>query len=537
MVLPSLSSVQAERCRTELGYFTRQAWQLVEPGRQFVSNWHIEAIAEHLEMVSRREILRLAINIPPRHMKSLSTAVFWPAWEWLGPDASGAHKPGAETRFLYASYGEKLSTRDSLKCRRLIQSEGTRGGAGRTLVERIGYQGLLRLLYGDDAWQLTGDQNAKTRFENTRAGYRLATSVGGTATGEGGDIIVIDDPHKADEAESDTVREGVIEWHDGTMSSRFNDPKTGAEVLIMQRLHESDLTGHVLAQDAGVGEWVHLCLPAEYEPKHPFVWPDDPRSEQGELLWPERVGQRELDRLKRQMGSYKSAGQLQQRPAPEEGGILKRKWWRYFPPGWGPEEYPHFHEVVQSWDMAFKDTDGSDYVVGQVWGRFFADKYLLHQVRAKLEFTETVKAVQELTAWVEDRLPKHRGHAKLVEDKANGPAVISTLRRTVPGLIAVDPGPLGGKVARARAVAPEIESGNVFLPGAASSDGSDYDRTFTPGWVQQLVEECAAFPNASNDDQVDALSQALSRLAGLAGAVKSKGESRSQLGGVRDKAL
>jgi hypothetical protein len=346
-----------------------------------VSNWHIDAIAEHLEMVSRREILRLAINIPPRHMKSLSTAVFWPAWEWLRPTRRGGACAGRGDAVPVRVLRREAEHARQPEVPAADPVEGTRGGQGRTLVERIGYQGLLRLLYGDDAWALTGDQNAKTRFENTRAGYRLATSVGGTATGEGGDIIVIDDPHKADEAESDTVREGVIEWHDGTMSSRFNDPKTGAEVLIMQRLHESDLTGHVLAQDAGVGEWVHLCLPAEYEPKHPFVWPDDPRSEPGELLWPERVGQRELDRLKRQMGSYKSAGQLQQRPAPEEGGILKRAWWRYFPPGWGPDEWPHFHEVVQSWDMAFKDTDGSDYVVGQVWGRFFADKYLLHQVR------------------------------------------------------------------------------------------------------------------------------------------------------------
>ena len=537
MVLPSLADVQAERCRRQLGYFTRQAWQLVEPGRRFVSNWHIDAIGEHLEAVSRREILRLAINIPPRHMKSLSVAVFWPAWEWLQEgtgDDDGAHTPGPETRFLFASYGEKLATRDSLKCRRLVQSEGTRSSTSdRTLVETIGYQGLLRLLYGQDAWELTGDQNAKTRFENTRAGYRLSTSVGGTATGEGGDIIVIDDPHKADEAESDTVREGVIEWHDGTMSSRFNDPKTGAEVLIMQRLHEADLTGHVLEQDTGVGEWTHLCLPAEYEPNHPFVWPDDPRTEPGELLWPERVGERELDRLKRQMGSYKSAGQLQQRPAPEEGGILKRAWWRWHPNH--PGSWPHFHEVIQSWDMAFKDTDGSDFVVGQVWGRFFADKYLLHQVRDRIEFTETVHAVEALTDWVEDRLPKFKAHAKLVEDKANGPAVISTLRNTIAGLIPVDPE--GDKVARARAIAPDVEAGNVYLPGRGNSDGTGYDRTHTPGWVQRLVDEASSFPNSVHDDQVDALSQALLRLAGRSSGGEVRAGRGTRMGGVRNRAL
>lgn len=523
-MLPTLADVQAERCRRSLGYFTRQAWRLVEPGSPFVPNWHIDAIAEHLEAVSRREIRRLIINIPPRHMKSLGTAVFWPAWEWL-------QRP--ETRFLFASYAASLSTRDSLKCRRLIQTEGAgQDDPDRTVVEKVGYQGLLRLLYGDEAWELTGDQNAKTRFENTRTGYRLATSVGGTATGEGGDVIVIDDPHKADEAESDVVREGVIEWHDGTMSTRLNDPKTGAEVLIMQRLHEADLTGHILAQDDGHGQWTHLCLPAEYEPRHPFVWPDDPRTEPGELLWPDRVGPDELVALKRQMGSYKTAGQLQQRPAPEEGGILKRAWWRWYPPD---APWPHFHEVVQSWDMAFKDTDGSDYVVGQVWGRFFADKYLLRQVRRRIEFTETVHAVRDLTGWVEQRLPAHRAHAKLVEDKANGPAVIATLRHEIAGLIAVDPE--GDKVARARAVAPDVEAGNVYLPGFANGDGSDYDRTRTEGWVQQLVDECAAFPNAVNDDQVDALSQALRRLAGRGQEQRPRAGRRTEFGGIRDRSL
>ena len=162
--------------------------------------------------------------------------------------------------------------------------------------------------------------------------------------------------------------------------------------------------------------------------------------------------------------------------------------------------------------MAFSDTDGSDYVVGQAWRRFRADKYLLRQVRARIEFTDTVHAVRELTAWVEGAFPRHRSHAKLVEDKANGPAVISALGREIPGLIAVSP--QGDKVARARAVAPELESGSVHLPGHPREDSQGYDRARTPGWVQGLVDECASFPAGTHDDQVDALTQALLRLAG-----------------------
>ncbi len=175
-------------------------------------------------------------------MKSLAVTVFWPCWEWLS-------RP--ETRWLFASYAQTLSTRDSLKCRRLIERPGYEDprlpASERTLIERIGYSGLVSLLSrmrGDEPWELTGDQSTKQRFENSRTGYRIATSVGGAATGEGGDRVVCDDPHKADEAQSDVTRESVLEWWDQTMSTRLNHPKSGAMVIVMQRLHERDLTGH-----------------------------------------------------------------------------------------------------------------------------------------------------------------------------------------------------------------------------------------------------------------------------------------------------
>ncbi len=245
---------------------------------------------------------------------------------------------------------------------------------------------------------------------------------------------------------------------------------------------------------------------------------------------PKRIDQESLEQIKRSLGSYGSAGQLQQRPAPAEGAILKRAWWRFW--SGRAEGAPRFDEVLQSWDMAFSDTDGSDFVVGQVWAKLGADKYLIAQVRRRMEFTETVQAVRELSAWVEAEYPKHRSHLKLVEDKANGPAVISSLRRQVPGLTPVSP--KGDKVARARAVAPEVEAGNVHLPGAANAEGTGYDASQTPDWVRGLVEECAAFPNAAHDDQVDALSQALVRLAGGGGGRRRRERRPGVMAGVRE---
>jgi predicted phage terminase large subunit-like protein len=519
----ALDEVEAEMCAQSLGEFVAAAWPVIEQGTSYVPNWHIEAILEHLEAVSRGEIQRLIINIPPRHMKSLAVAVFWPAWVWL---------TSPHTRFLYASYSQQLSNRDSRRCRQLIESRGTRsrrdGESEGTLLERVGYRGLLALLE-HEPWRLAGDQNAKQRFENTQSGYRIATSVGGTATGDGGDVIVIDDPHKADEAESDTVRESVIDWHDGTMATRLNDPKRGARVLIMQRLHHRDLTGHLLAQ----GGWEHLCLPAEYEPNHPFAWPDDPRTEEGEPLWPSHVPVPELERLKRSLGSYRAAGQLQQRPAPAEGGILKRRWWRFFDPQ--TEALPHFTTIAQSWDTSFADTEDSSYVVGQLWGCFGAQRYLLRQLRGRMDFIQTLRAIEELSEWGQRNHSEQASRPIYIEDKANGPAIVSALQSRFSGVIPVNPE--GDKVARAHAVAPLVEAGNVYLPGAANADRSDCDHTVTPQWVQGLIDECANFPRRDHDDQVDALSQALRRLDGQGESVRPRGGTGTMTGGLADAML
>lgn len=515
-----LDGIVAEQLRRRLFRFEQEAWPLVER-RRFRENWHLQVIAEHLEAVSAGELLRLIINIPPRHMKSLSVAVFWPCWDWL------THP---ERQWLFASYAEKLSIRDSVKCRRILQSEGGRREGG-TLLERYGYQGLLGLLGAD--WQLAGDQNEKLKFENTETGYRLATSVEGKATGEGGDILVVDDPHKAKEIESDAERENVIEFLDGTLSTRLNDPVTGAVVCVMQRLHEEDATGHLIEQ----GGYHHLCLPAEYEPKHPFVYPDkvfiaprtrvdeetgeetilpgrelpgDPRKEAGELIWPYHFGPDQVDELKLRLGAYRAAGQLQQRPAPAEGGILKTKWWRYYLLDWleGDEwTGPIFQRLWQSWDTASKEKTSSDYAVGGLWGQDQANIYLLRRVRGHWGLSETITQVRELTSWAQQRWPQLTAHQVRIENAANGPEVIAALRNEIPGIKPINAD--RDKVVRAEAITPQLEAGNIHLPGAANNEGTGCDPARTPAWVQELITECAGFPTGANDDQVDMVTQAL----------------------------
>lgn len=507
--VPTLDEVTAELCRRRLRDFITHAWPIVEPGVTYSHNWHIDAMCEHLEACERREIRRLIINVPPRTMKSRTCSVFFPAWTWLR---------APHTKFLYSSYAQDLAIEHSVDTRGLIESQGGRQTGG-TVFERHGYQGVLQLL-GQD-WALADDANLKTRFQNTAGGYRFATSVGARVTGFGGDIIVADDPHNAKNAESDIERASVITWWDRAMSTRLNDPKTGVYIVVMQRLHESDLTGHILAKDMG---YEHLCLPMEYEPSHPFVWPQDPRTSPDELLWPDRVGPDEITSLKTSLGSYGAAGQLQQRPAPAEGGIFKTAWWGYYDPSLLEADQwhgPHFTRLVMSMDTTMKEKTTSDYAVCQLWGHFGPDRYLLRAARGRWGLTETVTQAQTMLAWAKTRFPGLTPQV-LVENKANGPEVIAALRKQVQGVVPVNPSV--DKVTRAQAITPQLEAGNVLLPGDRIMQGAGWapDPTRTPAWVQELIDECAGFPNGANDDQVDALTQALDpRRAGAAAKVRT----------------
>jgi predicted phage terminase large subunit-like protein len=459
-----------------------QAWPVLEPSTELVDGLHIDAICSHLQAVTEGRISHLIINVPPGHAKSLLTCVFWPAWVWINHP---------ETRWLFSTYREPLAIRDSLRCRRLIESEWYQHQWG-------------------DRFQLRDDQNQKQRFENDRTGYRIVVPMS-AGTGERGDYVVVDDPHSVDQAASDAERTTAVEWFNGSMSTRLNDPSKGHKIVIQQRLHEADLTGDLLIR----GGYEHLCLPAEFEPDRRCTtsigW-TDPRSVAGELLWPQRIDQAMLDTFKATLGSYRYAGQFQQRPAPTGGGVLKAHWWRYWQPRGAnmppvlvklPDgsierrnaaELPsRFDQQLQSWDMAFKGKQTSDYVVGQVQAAHGADRYVLDQIRERLDLPGTLLAVRRLSAQWPDAI------LKLVEDKANGPAVIQCLSHEIGGLVEVNPA--GGKMSRAAAASPQLESGNWYLP-----------HPMLKPWVEGFIAECAGFPNGANDDQVDAWSQGAGRL-------------------------
>jgi predicted phage terminase large subunit-like protein len=473
-VLPSPAELEAERARRDLTRFISQAWPVAEPTAPLVPGLHITLICQALERVARGESTRLLINVPPRYGKTLLVSVLFPAWVWLTrPD----------TRFLTASYGADLATRDSVRMRRLVESDWYQSA----------WPGAARLVE---------DQAAKARFETRQGGARVSVSVGGAATGEGGDIIIVDDPLKIEHAHSPLHRQSVIDWFDHTLQTRLNHPTQSAIIIVGQRVHEHDLFGHLL-QHAG---WTHLCLPAEHDPHHPHHTPYDPRTTPGELLWPEQWTTTALDQLKTQLGSYATASMLQQLPAPSAGGIFQRSWWQWYDPH---AKLPRFQRVLQSWDLAFTDSATSDYVVGQAWGIHGADRYLLRQVRARLEFTETLDAIRQLTRWVNHHYPRQRGHQILIEKAANAAAAHSVLRRQIPGIRLIPPE--GDKQNRAHSVSPQIEAGNVHLPGRPNHDHTTYDRDHTPTWVQDLVEEASVFPLGTHDDQVDALTQALRR--------------------------
>lgn len=472
---PTASEIAAELARRDLHRFVERLWPVVVPGSPFVDGFHIRLICEALEAVAEGTIRRLLINVPPRHAKSLLTSIFFPAFLWL-------RRP--ETRFLAASYGQALAAAHSRLCRTLIESAPYRELAG-------------------DSFHLAADQNQKEQFANDRGGMRVATSVGGAVTGFGADIVLLDDPAKAQDGSSPGRLQATTDWFDSTVSTRLNSPISGAFVIVGHRVHEDDLFGHLLE----LGGWEHIALPAEYESSHPYRYGGDPRSQEGELLWPERFTADTVADLKKTLGSYGAAGQLQQRPTPAGGGILRTEWFNWYSPAAQPTD---FDIVLQSWDLTFGNTPGSDFVVGQLWGRVGADSYLLRQIRKRLSFNETLAELRAMKAWTETHLPASRGHAVLIEKGANGQATVDVLKAEIPGLLLV--APRGSKIGRAEAITPQLEAGNVWLPGRASADGMTFDRAHTAQWAQELVREAASFPNAAHDDQVDALSQALIHL-------------------------
>jgi predicted phage terminase large subunit-like protein len=484
-------AAKAHRLRGNFRKFTEEFWSVAEPAAPFIPNWHVDAVCEHLAAVAKGQIHRLVINVPPGTAKSLLAAVLWPAWVWTWNPAY---------RALFASYAASLATRDSIRCRSVIESDRYRA-----LFVHDPLRGEV------ERWSLKADQNTTTHFENSASGFRMALGVGGKATGYRGNCVLVDDAINVTDAPSKAVRDSTRDWWFTTMSSRVNDLARDSFVIIGQRVHEEDLSGLALER----GGYEHLCLPSEYDPKRTCktsLGDPDKRRESGELLFPKLFPKEVLDQARIDLGTDGYAGQHDQLPTPPGGGLFKRQWWKFWqwddsppssvqrPKGCSERQTRILQRVGFKWDSCvmsvdctFKDADHAksgkpDWVVLLVVGCSGADRFVLYRWRAQAGLKATCDAIREASRLFPGAF------RKLVEDKANGSAVIETLEHEIQGIVPVDPE--GGKEARANACAPQVEAGNVYLPSGAS-------------WLEEFVGECASFPKGKNDDQVDALTQAL----------------------------
>ena len=469
--VPALPSAKEEPAPFQLSLenFVKEAWKILEPVSSLQWNWHHSLICEYLTLIKEnqfketcgQELEGIIFNVPPRTMKSLLITVFFPVWVWTSHPSR---------RFMFVSYSEKLSTQHSVFRRSVIESPWYQ--------ERWG-----------GVFSFSKDQNLKSHYENSKRGAMFSTGMQATATGLGGDVLIFDDPLNPEQAISQAEREAVNLRFDATFRSRINDPAKGVKIVIMQRLHELDLTGHILSREKS--RWHHLSLPAtavsDQEWKFPISGKTKPQRAGG-LLWSARLPQAFLDSQRVGMGSWAFNGQYQQSPAPIEGGIIKRQWVRFY------RQMPEkFDFMVQSWDCTFSGGSDNDFVAGQVWARA-AGKYYMLPYRAydRLDFAPTMAAIKSCHA----KFPQ--AHAILIEDKANGPAIISELQKEIPGVIAVNPE--GGKLARAQATAPLWESGSIELPDP---------QVFGLHWMDDYLHNICTFPKAAHDDDVDATSQAL----------------------------
>ena len=445
-------------CEFSLHTFIEHAWPVVEPGRNFVGNWHIDSICRHLEAVTRGEILRLVINVPPRSSKSTVVSVMWPVWVWLQDPSR---------RFISGSHNVSLATRDNMKSRRLINSPWFQRGWA-------------------DRFQFAGDQNQKIKYENNKTGARVCFGMGSGVTGEGGDILIIDDPHNAKSAMFSTIeRQGAIDMFDQELSTRLNNPDKSAIVIIMQRLHDDDLAGHVLK----TGQYEHLCLPMEYEPARRCITclgEQDPRTVDGELLCSERFPPAWVEEQKRVLGTYGTSGQLQQSPVPAGGGIIKLDWFKQYHV---LPDRKYRVEVIQCWDTAQKANEllNCPWVCG-TWVRTHDAYYLADVYREWMEYPQGKRMVKSLA-------DKWEPNAIVIEDKSTGSSLLQ--EGDYFGTLPMVPfEPEGDKITRLSVESPTIEAGNVFLPESAP-------------WLPDFLLEIGTFPLSATMDQADMLSMAL----------------------------
>lgn len=455
-------------CRESFYEFVKRCWHVVEPVKQFTEGWAVKAICDHLQAVTEGKIKRLIVNVPPGCTKSLTTSVLWAAWEW-GPRGLDSN------RFINASYEKGLATRDLVRSRDLITST-----------------------WFQERWplELKADMAQKTYYENKSTGFRLATSVGGALTGYRGDRVVVDDPHDVRRAESDVLREEALRWWTEVVPSRLNDATESAIVLIMQRLHTSDLSGHSLRHIEDEG-WAHLCLPMRFESDRRCVVPEtgfvDPRTIDGEMLWPERFPEVAVDRMEATLssrgGSYAVAGQLQQRPVSREGGLFKLSNVQL-------TSIPAPDKVacrVRGWDLAATAKKGADYTVGVKMAVCHDGMIVIEDICRLRGTPHEVESAIKRCALMDGldtviSLPQDPGQA--------GKAQRSALATLLQGFNVRFSPESGDKTTRAIPFAAQFEAGNVYLREAP--------------WNDAFITELSQFPLGDHDDQVDGCSRSYS---------------------------
>ena len=442
--------------RADLSLFAERTFLQLQPSTPFLPNWHIELMAAKLRDCALGKIRRLIINIPPRYMKSLTTSVAFPAW-LLGLN------PAAQ--IIAVSYAQELANKHSADCRAVVESD------------------WFRRVF--PAVRLSATKNAVTEFATTQRGFRMATSVGGTLTGRGGDFIIIDDPIKPDDAVSESVRTRCNDWFDGVLFTRQNNKNTSCIILVMHRLHEDDLVGHVLEQE----DWEVLSLPAIAEVDQKFLvdtpWGPKPfERSAGGILHPDFESAEALAGTRATIGEYNFAGQYQQSPAPLGGGMVKEEWLKPYK----ANALPNFDQIIVSCDTGSKPTELADYSAITVWGYRDPDVYLLHVYRAKVGYPDLKRAVIDIAA-------RYKADIVLIEEKASGIQLIQELKEArVCGVKGYEP--KGDKVMRLHAQCATIENGGLWVPESAP-------------WRAEYVHELTTFPGSKHDDMVDATSQVL----------------------------
>jgi phage terminase large subunit-like protein len=483
-----------ERYKNNFYLFIKDAWSALEGSNvPFIDNWHIQAIAEHLEACNRGDIKFLIVNMPPRCMKSTIISIMFPAWVWGRGDTW--------KKFLCGTFAAKLSNEHSLKCRDLLNSQ------------------WYKEIFGN-IFRLRDDNNAVQKFANSKKGYRIAASVGGS-TGQGGDIIILDDPNDTKDMDSQARRDAANNWYDRTISDRLNDKQTGCKIILQHRPHMEDVSGHILELEKDL---VHLRLPMRFEQKYrcsTVVLPStngkkwrDPRHNEGDLLWPEKHPKKYIDKEEKVKGPFAFAALYQQRPSPMQGGIFTKDDFMI----WSEEYPPDFLYIIQSWDTALvgkKADESSDpcMSVCTTWGVFknfwgltcimllelYADHIEFHVMR---EMAQRMAHNYKDTDYDNPIGGKKSVDYVLIETKTLGDPLMNELYMAGIPTKGFNPQGHGGKVARARSCLPEIATGRVYVRESFKTK-----RLFKH--AEKLLEAAINFPSHLSDDIIDTMSQIL----------------------------